>query len=390
MQAEPAAKLRRRLADQLEGEGELRSPAWRRAVETVPREVFIGGRIYRRTGPAGGTSWDVVTRATLGPADWLALVYQDETWVTQIAGDDHGDPAEGAPSSSSTLPSLVVRMLEDLDVSDGNTVLEIGTGTGYSTALMCHRLGDANVTSIEIDPDVAVRARAALTTAGYRPALVCGDGLAGDPAHAPYDRIIATCSVRAIPAPWLDQCRPGGRILTTLSGWLYGSGYVNLEVTAPGHAHGHFMPGTVSFMTARPHAAPLLTELPAREGTGRTTSIGADLLTDWMGLFLAQLALPTACRATVIDDDGRPAHVIVDMNTRAYAWLQQRDSGDWTIIEGGPSSVWRTVEQTVEAWHKAGRPDQQHFTLAITPETQTVHLKTDGQDLSWPLPSSTP
>lgn len=317
------------------------------------------------------------------------MAYQDETLVTQIAGhdDDPPDgPVEGAPSSSSTLPSLVVRMLEDLDVRDGNTVLEIGTGTGYSTALMCHRLGSANVTSIEVDLDVAARAHTALATAGYRPALVCGDGLTGHPARAPYDRIIATCSVRAIPAPWLDQCRPGGRILTALSGWLYGSAYVSLEVTERGHAHGRFMPGTVSFMTARPHAAPLLTRLPAREGTERTTFTGADLLNDWTGLFLAQLTAPTACRAMLIDDDGRTAHVIVDMDTDAYAWLKQVEAGKWTVIEGGPFRLWRSIEETVEAWRQAGAPEQHHFTLDVTPEAQTVRFRTGGHDLAWVLP----
>lgn len=373
----------------MQAAGEPRSAEWRDAVETVPREVFIGARVYRRTGQAGGASWNPTTRAEIAPSDWLALAYQDETLVTQIAGHDQDPSAgtvEGAPSSSSTLPSLVVRMLEDLDIHDGNTVLEIGTGTGYSTALMCQRLGSANVTSVEVDPDVAARARAAFATAGYRPTLVCGDGLAGDPARAPYDRIIATCSVRAIPAPWLDQCRPGGRILTTLSGWLYGSAYVNLKVTERGHAHGRFMPGTVSFMTARPHAAPLLTRLPAREGTERTTSIGADLLNDWTGLFLAQLAAPAACRATLTDDDGRTAHVIMDMDTGAYAWLKQAESGEWTVIEGGASCLWRSIEETVEAWRQAGAPEQHHFTLSVTPGAQTVRLCNGGHDLAWVLP----
>jgi len=389
MPAEPAVKLRHHLADQLQAAGELRSPEWRQAVESVPREVFIGNRIYRQTGQAGGASWEPTIRAEVGPTDWLALAYQDETLVTQIAGHDQdprSGPVEGAPSSSSTLPSLVVRMLEDLDVHDGNTVLEIGTGTGYSTALMCERLGDANVTSIEVDPDVAARARTALAIAGYRPALVCGDGLSGESAHAPYDRVIATCSVRAVPASWVNQCRPGGRILTTLSGWLYAYGYVDLEVAERDRAHGHFLPGTVSFMTARPHAAPFLTQLPAREGTERITCTGADLLDDWTGRFLAQLAAPAACRATLVDDDGRPAHVIVDMDTRAYAWLQQRGPDEWSVIEGGPSTLWRTVEETVEAWRQAGEPGQQAFTLSITPDVQTVQLDHGGHHLTWTLP----
>ncbi|MGW0590967.1 rRNA adenine N-6-methyltransferase family protein [Streptosporangium sp. NPDC002607] len=63
-------------------------------------------------------------------------------------------------------------MLEAARISGGEKVLEIGTGTGYSTALMCHRLGDKAVTSIEYDQVVARRARDALAAAGYAPTLM--------------------------------------------------------------------------------------------------------------------------------------------------------------------------------------------------------------------------
>ncbi|MFI6527076.1 hypothetical protein [Streptomyces uncialis] len=93
-----------------------------------------------------------------------------------------------------------------------------------------------------------------MTTAGYRPRLIQGDGLLGDDEGAPYDHLIATCSVRSTPPAWLRQVRPGGTILTTVSGWLYGSGLVRLTVGENGTATGTFLPGTVSFMIARPHA----------------------------------------------------------------------------------------------------------------------------------------
>lgn len=189
-----AAELRHRMADAIGSE------AWRSALEAVPRELFLGEAVYRYE---SGRGWVPVRRSEMSAEDWLALAYTDETWVTQIDGvmaDDATKPVVILrPTSSSTFPGLVVRMLEAAGVGEGDAVLEIGTGTGYSTALMCHRLGQDAVTSIEYDPVIAARAKAAIAKAGYAPTLVEGDGLLGHDANAPYDRLIATCSVRTIP-----------------------------------------------------------------------------------------------------------------------------------------------------------------------------------------------
>ncbi|MEU0519597.1 ATP-grasp peptide maturase system methyltransferase [Streptosporangium sp. NPDC006007] len=384
-----AVALRRRLADLLRADGDLRTAPWRHAVERVPRERFLGGRVYRRVDGPGGTLWEPVTPAEVGQARWLELAYENTTWVTQLDGRYREDaqPTQGTPTSSSTLPGLVVSMLEDLAVDDGDRVLEVGTGTGYSTALLCRRLGDDLVTSIEIDPSIAARAAQALGAAGYAPTLAIGDGLRGHRARAPYDRIIATCSVRTVPATWLAQTSTGGRILVTLSGWLYGSGLVTLEVTGGGHAHGRFLPGTVSFMPARAHAAPPLSDLPARGGEQRPARYGPGILDDWMGRFLAQLAAPTASRRMRVTDGngGQAAELLFDHATGSYAWLSPVGEG-WTVTQDGPVRLWDRIEQTVSAWHDADGPAQHEFTLTISPDTQTVHLPTSGTSLTWTLP----
>lgn len=109
---------------------------------------------------------------------------------------------DGRPSSSNSMPSNVATMLGYLDIPSGAEtgmrVLEVGTGTGtgWNAALLAARLDDDAVTTIETDPTVAAGARTALTTAGYAPHIVTGDGLHGYPPHAPYERIISTATAR--------------------------------------------------------------------------------------------------------------------------------------------------------------------------------------------------
>ncbi len=391
-----AVRLRRRLAERLEKAGALRSPQWRAAVETVPREVFLGHRVYERVENGGPTLWRPWEWEALTAAEWLALAYQDETLVTQLdrsdqedAGGD-GEPVPGEPTSSSTLPSLVVRMLEDLEVGDDTRVLEIGTGTGYSTALMCARLRSARVTSVEVDPGVAGRARQALTMTGYTPVLACGDGLAGHAVGAPYDRLIATCSVRHIPVPWLRQVTRGGIILAPVSGWLLGSGLARLRVTGPGRAEGRFLPGFVQFMPARDHAAPPLSVLPAMtDYTERPVVLGPELLSDWTGRFLAQLAAPGAQYFLPYLGEEQPMHLLCDQASGAWARLYQAPGGGWRVRQAGQAALWDDIERVHAAWRQAGCPPQSDFAIAITPHSQTVWLDLgDGGRLEWTLPGS--
>jgi methyltransferase of ATP-grasp peptide maturase system len=380
------AVRRRRLADELAVGGDLRGAAWRAAVEAVPREAFLTGRVYRpvRSGP---TWWQPITPEQVGQDYWLDLAYQDVTWVTQLDGTDTPGSSTGIPTSSSTMPGLVVRMLEDLDVRDGHRVLEIGTGTGYSTALLTHRLGGALVTSVEVDPGVAGRAASALRATGYAPHLVTGDGLAGYPDRAPYDRIIATCSVRHIPWAWLAQAAPGARIVATLSGWMNGSGLAALTVAADGTAHGRFLPGMVSFMSARAHAArPLDLTLPKRDGDVRAARYGADILDDWTADFLAQLAAPDVSSVKVSYDGARFKTLLTEQASGSYAWLSGEDDG-WTVVQHGPTRIWDTVEETLATWDDAGRPTQEQLTIEITPDAQAVVLDSEGVHRSWPLPA---
>jgi protein-L-isoaspartate(D-aspartate) O-methyltransferase len=147
-------------------------------------------------------------------------------------------------------PGLVVDMLERLNVYDGDRVLEIGTGSGWTAALLSHRLDSGNVTTVEVDPEVSMRAAAGLKEAGYSPRLVVGDGADGWPQGAPYDRVHVTCGVTTVPYAWIAQTRPGGVIVLPWMPEYAGGHKVKLTVLPDGSAVGRVV-GGCGFMMMR-------------------------------------------------------------------------------------------------------------------------------------------
>ncbi|MEV6329607.1 ATP-grasp peptide maturase system methyltransferase [Streptomyces sp. NPDC051909] len=386
-----AAKLRQQLAAQLAAGDSLRSPQWRTAVEDVPRHEFLRQFYTENLGP-GVTSWTPISSELVGAAEWLTIAYSDQTLVTQFDGRplDWNDPnpvSNANPTSSSTLPSLVVRMLEDLDVHDDMTVLELGTGTGYSTALLCHRLGDKNVTSIETDRDVADRARIALASCGYYPRLLTEDGRHGYAGPSPYDRTIATYGVRSVPAAWVKQTRPGGLIVTTLRGWMRSLGLVRLTVDGDGRAEGPFIAADPSFMIARQQAAPAnMGMIPAPDdGKTRETTLGREALSMPDSGFVAQVVMPNARHFTMRDDSGIESTYVLDAENDSFAVLTQQGDDTWTVRQGGPSALWDDLEEAISLWHAADSPPPTGFGVSVTPDDQRVWLGSpDGP--SWTLP----
>ncbi|MFJ2808496.1 ATP-grasp peptide maturase system methyltransferase [Kitasatospora sp. NPDC087271] len=376
-----SAQLRAALVDGLTGDDAVDDPAWRAAALAVPRELFVGS-FFAAVPGSNPTAYRPVHRTDPG---WLEQVYSNETLVTQLDGRTRPeDVAEGAvigtPSSSSTLPSLVLRMWHQLGAETGHRVLEIGTGTGYSTALGAHRLGDANLTSIEYDPAVGATAAAAIKAAGFAPRLVIGDGLLGDPDGGEYDRLIATCAVRYLPPRWLHQVKPGGVILATLSGWGLGFGLVRLVVTAPGEGTGLFMPGYTSFMIARPHDRPPRQSLSLLPGDERPSRIDPEVIGTWTGSWVAQLAAPSAERM------GAGGHQILsDVATGSQARTMPDPDGGWAVVQRGPLRLWDQVENAVEAWQRAGEPHQEGFGMTVSAAGQRVWVgSADGP--GWNLP----
>jgi protein-L-isoaspartate(D-aspartate) O-methyltransferase len=111
-----------------------------------------------------------------------------------------------------TQPSLVARMVEALELSGAECVLEIGTGYGFQTALLA-QLADF-VWSVERWPDLAAAAREGLARHGVRNAeVLVGDGSEGVPAHAPFDAVLVSAAFPRVPRPLAAQVALGGRLV---------------------------------------------------------------------------------------------------------------------------------------------------------------------------------
>ncbi len=191
--ADPAGTAdaaRARLAADLRASGRALSAPVQAAFAQVPRHLFV---------PEAGQS----------------AAYRDEAFVLKCGAD-------GVPVSSSSQPAMMAIMLEQLGLQPGHRVLEVGTGSGYNAALMSVITGPSGeITTVDIDPELAERARASLVAAGFPTVRVrCADGGYGDPAGAPFDRIIVTAGAWDIAPAWLDQLGQGGRLVLPLS--VYG------------------------------------------------------------------------------------------------------------------------------------------------------------------------
>jgi methyltransferase of ATP-grasp peptide maturase system len=375
-----AARRRSRLVRRLISDGVLPDPAWRAAFADVPRHAFLDH--FFRASRDG--SWVAV--ADTDP-DWLDQVYADQVLVTQLDGDparwavarDSG-PVFGVPTSSSSQPAIMAVMLTVLDVHDGDRVLEIGTGTGYNAALLCHRLGDDHVCSVDIDETVLAAARDRLLRCGYLPACSAADGALGHPPGAPYDRVLATCSVARIPPPWLAQTRPGGVVVTTLHRPL-GAGLVRLTVGEGTTGIGRILSEDGRFMPLRAHRLPKSTRPDESDSTVGPTDLSAEVIVDHRSTFefFAGLLLPET--TATAEQDGT-------------VWLLDPD-GSWArhvtgharyqVWQGGPRRLWDVVEQAYAQWQALGRPARDRFGVTVDGPAQLLWLDDPAGPHRWPL-----
>jgi methyltransferase of ATP-grasp peptide maturase system len=362
----------RRLADEIEADGVT---AWRDALESVPRHVFVPRFSVQHAGGA----W---TETTSQDDGWMAAVYRDRPLVTELAVTPEG---HRVTVSSSTKPGLMVRMLEALHLHAGHRVLEIGTGTGYNAALLAHRLGSEQVFSVDISAQLVDTARERLHRLGLAPTLAAAHGTDGWPQHAPFDRIIATCSLPQVPWTWAEQVREEGLVLVDLKPSVHAGNLVLLKRHAD-RLEGRFLPRWAGFMAIRDEDSAPETIVPAvdlDEGPRSTTRLDPLPWSSLVPWFLAQAAMPGT---VAFGYRGDTAVFSTDDGSWTMISLKPDDGGEREVRQGGPVRLWDAFEAAQRAWDELGRPSWDRLGLTVTPDGRhRIWLDAPASGIGWDL-----
>ena len=361
---ETSKQHREALVEALITSGTIRSRAVRDAFAAIPREAFVSS-FYQEQ----GRNWKPLSSTDLPEQEWLAALYTDASLVTKLSG-------RHVPLSSSSMPSVMARMLEALQVEPGMRVLEIGTGTGYNAALLATLTGNPScVTTIEVDGRLAAQAQHALRDTVGAVQVQVGDGLqeADEGRSIPFDRIIATASCRAFPWVWYHQLAPGGRLVMDLQGKLGVSSFCVLVKSPHGSsASGSFLTPPLYFMPMQEEVFPAYPpagfahtawSLPAEHPLSRQLQEDAfRWFLQWRlpgvsGSRGAMLYAPRKERVEWLRFRDRTGPTQLDM--------EQRDGGAWRLQCGGPITLWEHMESAFAEWEALGQPPQHAYHLEI-------------------------
>ncbi|WP_186404513.1 methyltransferase domain-containing protein [[Actinomadura] parvosata] len=364
-----------RLIAGLDPEGDISNEV-KHAMRAVPRHQFVPpiGLVSQKT------SAYLIDR-NADPHRWWNTVYSNEPIITQLSdGTTPVTEMDGGYTSSSSSPWTVANLLTLLDPDPGNHVLEVGTGTGWTSALLCHLVGrHGEVTSIEVDAAVAEQAAKNLAAAGAQPALLIGDGALGCPDRAPYDRVHVTCGVRSVPHAWVEQCRAGATIVLPFCPNFGTNHSLRLVVRPDRTAVGRF-PGYASYMMMRSQRS---------SSHGRTTHPDKHHLTTYVdprviayappGAHLAIAAL-TGLEANgrdLSDENGELYRLWLSDPSDSYSWLAldwRPGSSEYELYQVGDRPLWDEVLNAYFRWVSWGQPGRERFGMTVSPSGQQIWL----------------
>ncbi|MEV6764807.1 methyltransferase domain-containing protein [Streptomyces sp. NPDC051105] len=366
------------------------SSDWAPSFAAVPRASFLSDLIWPFDMKTGQS---VPVSRSEDPELWYGYADSDVPIVTQWDDGKHTGTEPGEVSTSSaSMPSVVFRMLSDLDVKPGNRVLEIGTGTGWNAALLAHRLRSENVVTVELDPVVAAEARTALNLFGLGVQVINRDGLKGYPEGGKYDRIIATCGFRSIPFAWVEQSRPGAVIVVPW-GTHYGNGdaVARLVVADDGESATGPFTGPVEFMKARAQrlSAVVHSEYVSDSVADRDKSSTVITEDEFMGeqfspqQFAMGLKVRDCVHVVADKQDGKRPVWFYGLTDHSWACVVFRDGDEAQVWQSGPRQLWDEVESAYRWWGRQGKPGYERFGLTVSAAGQRAWL--DDPAESWPV-----
>jgi protein-L-isoaspartate(D-aspartate) O-methyltransferase len=331
------------------------------AVIRVPRHAFIPDQAWTSGSSSGAGHWIDRHRE---PEAWWQAVYADTVIYTQL--DDGNTPLTPenaaktfAPTCSASSPILIAAFLRHLAVQSGDSVLEIGTGTGWTAGLLSYLAGDEGlVTSIDIDSELSATAEANLRSVGLVPHLVVADGEVGAPDLAPFDRVHVTCGVQAIPYEWIEQTAPGGVIVLP---YQPTARLLRLTVHDDGTAIGGFH-DVCSFMLLRAQRRPV-------SRIADTTPRVRDLERD-----PEQLLNPDPGLQVLLNDLVGATPFRADTQGLLFSGESRATVEDGQVTQIGPRDLWDEAEAVHRVWEQRGRPGLDRMGLTVTPERQYVWL----------------
>jgi protein-L-isoaspartate O-methyltransferase len=355
---------------------------WRPLVAAVPRHVFVP-RWWAWSAPGNGPgadSWELRD----GPSDpgaWLDAAYGNRSLVTKV-GPVHADQAQpgdqptGLPNSSATLPGLVVQMFRHALITDETDVLDVGTGSGYGCALLARRLGDHQATSVDVDEYLTKAAAERLDSIGLHPRVITCD--ATGPLPGSYDRIVSTVAVRSIPAGWLAALRPGGRLVTTITGTGL---IVTADKTPDEGAAGVTEWDRAGFMHIRTGSA-CPPGVPGQfaiicDAEGEQVSTGrypvVNVAEAWDLFSTLGVTLPGVQHHYEEPGDGQR---IAWMLHPDGSWARATGHGDAAPVvhQSGPRRLWDNLDDLRQTWLRDGSLPAYGAKVTITPDGG-IHLK---------------
>ncbi len=356
-----AEQANQAMVDRLIAEGALWSRPLIASFRATPRHRFLD-RVFQFQRKRN--RWRELLTRDPGPEE-LEIVYSDRALITHVSSPNGSGP--GAPLSSSSQPSLMAQMLEDLKLTRDLRTLEVGAGTGYNAALLAYVVGPGLVTSVDVDRNVLSEAWDHLRAFAERDVdLKHADGRSGYPDQAPFDRIMVTAATPDLEPAWLEQLSEHGLLLAPLA-LAPGLAYVVRGTVSAGVFHGR-LTRAAYFMSLRAEGDVAVSvepssptaELRAVRAPWADWFDGKRLRTSWPG-FIQSLAFYGLLRGLDVDyqtlPNGETTFGVGDGDCvcwfGANNWLVADDSGrdlGWALWQafleaGGP----RPTEFQIEA-----------------------------------------